>query len=187
MRVIAGTCRGKSLLSPPGVSTRPTSDRVKESLFNILANRLDLTGIRVLDICAGTGGLGIEALSRGAGFCCFLEADASAGTILKKNILHTGYGEKAEILMMDALKALHIIARRTIDFGLVLFDPPYASALYHQIPDLLASSRIITPDSVVVIECSARSALPESFGRLSRFDRRVYGDTALEFFAVEAL
>ncbi len=76
MRVIAGICRGKKLSAPPGKATRPTSDRVKEALFSILASRIDFSAVRVLDICAGTGGLGIEALSRGAMSCCFIESNA---------------------------------------------------------------------------------------------------------------
>ena len=107
MRVIAGTCRGKKLAAPPGITTRPTSDRVKEALFSILASRIDFADIRVLDICAGTGSLGIEALSRGAGSCCFIESNISVKSILDKNLMVTGCQERSEIMNMDAVKALH--------------------------------------------------------------------------------
>jgi len=185
MRIIAGTCRGKKLTAPPGVTTRPTSDRVKEALFSILTSRIDFTGIRVLDICAGTGSLGIEALSRGAGSCCFIESNISVKAILEKNIRDTGNLERSEILTMDAVKALQHLARCGRRFDLAFFDPPYDSALYSRVPDELDSSELLTPGSILVAECSVRNRLQESYGRLQGCDRRVYGETALELFVLE--
>lgn len=185
MRVIAGTCRGKKLSAPTGVTTRPTSDRVKEALFSILASRIDFTDVRVLDICAGTGSLGIEALSRGARSCCFIEYNISVKAILEKNILVTCCQDRSEILTMDAVKALHVIASRGQSFDLVFFDPPYDSELYTRVPEALDSSGVLTPGSILVAECSVRNPLLESYGRLKRFDRRVYGETALELFILE--
>ncbi|MFA7403550.1 MAG: 16S rRNA (guanine(966)-N(2))-methyltransferase RsmD [Pelobacteraceae bacterium] len=185
MRVIAGTFRGKKLSAPPGVTTRPTSDRVKEALFSILASRIDFADIRVLDICAGTGSLGIEALSRGAGSCCFIESNVSVKSILEKNLLVTACKNRSEILSMDAVKALHAIAARSQCFDLAFFDPPYDSELYMSVPEVIVSSALLTPGSILVAECSVRKPLPESYGRLRRFDRRVYGETALELFVME--
>jgi len=185
MRVIAGTCRGRKLLAPPGVTTRPTSDRVKEALFSILASRIDLADVRVLDICAGSGSLGIEALSRGAGSCCFIECNQSVKVILEKNILATCCQDRSEILTMDALKGLKVIAGRAQCYDLVFFDPPYASELYKTVPEALDSIGLLAPAAILVAECSARNPLPESYGRLERFDRRVYGETALELYALE--
>jgi 16S rRNA (guanine966-N2)-methyltransferase len=184
MRVISGTRRGKKLFAPPGVITRPTSDRVKESLFSILGSRIDFTDRCVLDICAGTGGLGIEALSRGAKSCCFLEHNREVKDILEKNILATNYQAQSEILSIDAVKALHVIATRGQCYDLVFFDPPYTSDLYPQILGVLGSSCVLTRDAIVVSECSVRNPLPESYGRLKQLDRRVYGETALEFYAL---
>lgn len=185
MRVIAGICRGKKLAAPPGITTRPTSDRVKEALFSILASRIDFADISVLDICAGTGGLGIEALSRGAGSCCFIESNASVKPILVKNIIVTGFQHCSEIIQMDAVKALHLIAGRSRHFDLVFFDPPYASELYMLVPDVVDSSGLLAPGAVLVVETSVRKGLAESYGSLKRFDRRVYGETALELFTLE--
>jgi 16S rRNA (guanine966-N2)-methyltransferase len=185
MRVIAGICRGKKLSAPPGKATRPTSDRVKEALFSILASRIDFAAVRVLDICAGTGGLGIEALSRGAMSCCFIECNASVKLILEKNILDTCCQDRSEILTMDAVKALRVVAGRTQRYDLAFFDPPYDSELYNYVPEALDSSGLLTPGSILVAECSSRNPLPESCGRLKRFDRRVYGETALELFSLE--
>lgn len=186
MRVISGVCRGRTLAAPAGTATRPTSDRVKEALFSILASRIDFRDICVLDICAGTGGLGIEALSRGAGTCCFIESDRSVKTILDKNLEATGFKDRADVLIMDAVKGLQSVTGRGRMFDLVLFDPPYSSGLYQPVLDALGSSGCLTADSVVVAECSARNPLQESYGRLTRFERRPYGDTVLELYIQEA-
>lgn len=185
MRVVAGTSRGKKLSAPAGVSTRPTSDRVKEALFSILSSRIDFADIRVLDICAGTGSLGIEALSRGAGSCCFIEYSKSVNVVLEKNLLATGYLDRSEILAMDAVRALSFMAGRGRCCDLVFFDPPYDSALYGCVPEALVSSGLLASGSIMVVECSVRNRLLESYGCLKRFDRRVYGETALELFTVE--
>ena len=185
MRVIAGTGRGKKLLVPPGVTTRPTADRVREALFSILGSRIDFADICVLDICAGTGSLGIEALSRGAGSCCFIENNPSVKAILEKNILATCCLSRADIIMMDAVKALNMISRRGKYYDLVFFDPPYDSELYVNVFETLSSSGLLTPGSIMVAECSVRNKLSESYGYLKRFNRRVYGETALELFALE--
>lgn len=186
MRVIAGTCRGRKLSAPPGVATtRPTSDRVKEALFSILTGHIDVTASRVLDICAGTGSLGIEALSRGAVSCCFIESNLSVKTILLKNLQVMGLQDRSEVITMDAVRALHSIAGRGQRFDIAFFDPPYDSGLYERVPEALDVCGLLGPHSVLVAECSARKPLPESYRRLKRFDRRIYGETALEFFAVE--
>ena len=185
MRVIAGTCRGKKLAAPPGMATRPTSDRIKESLFSIINSRIDFTGINVLDICAGTGSLGIEALSRGAGFCCFIESSQSVKTIIERNLLVTCFQNRSQLVALDAVKALHVIAGRGERFDLVFFDPPYDSELYQRVLEVIAPSGLLTTGSILVAECSARKPLTESYGCLKRFDRRFYGETALEFFAME--
>ena len=185
MRVISCTCRGKKLVVPPGITTRPTSDRVKESLFSILISRIDFTDIRVLDICAGTGSLGIEALSRGAGSCCFIESNVAHKVILEKNIQSTHFQAKSEIMNMDAVTALQRIAGRSLSYDLVFFDPPYNSDLYPPVLNLLGSPGLLTSGSFVVAECSVRNPLLETYGTLKRFDRREYGETALELFVLE--
>jgi 16S rRNA (guanine(966)-N(2))-methyltransferase RsmD len=185
MRVIAGTGRGRKLSAPPGIITRPTSDRVKEALFSILASRIDFADIHVLDICAGTGSLGIEALSRGAGSCCFIEYNLSVKKILLENLLVTGCQNRSEIVTMDAVKAIQVIGDRGQRFDLAFFDPPYDSELYRRVPEALDAAALLTPGSILVAECSVRNPLPEAYGRLKRFDRRVYGETALELFIQE--
>lgn len=185
MRVIAGICRGMRLIAPIGKSTRPTSDRVKEALFNIISSRFLFDDAMVLDICAGTGSLGIEALSRGAASCSFVESDRKALACLEKNISDSRLIDRSEIIAMDAIKALSLFARRGKKYDMVFFDPPYDSGLYVSVPETLASLGILDTNALFVAECSTRKPLPGYFGQIIRFDRRVYGDTALEFFTTE--
>lgn len=185
MRVISGICRGMKLAAPPGNATRPTSDRVKESLFNIISSRFSFDDARILDICAGTGGLGIEALSRGAASCTFIENDRKALTCLGKNISDSRLRNRSEIFAMDAFEALPLLARRGRKYDIVFLDPPYDSGLYVSVPEALCSHGLLESNAQFVAECSTRKPLQESFGPLMKSDRRVYGDTALEFFYLE--
>ncbi len=182
MRIIAGEHRGIRLLSPSGLATRPTSDRVKEALFSILSSRINLSDLVVLDIFAGTGSLGIEALSRGARLCYFIEYNRSAVTVLSRNLANIAGSDRSEIFTVDALKALQIISKRDKRFDLVFLDPPYSGNLYQPVLDFLCASGILSPEAIVVAECSARNPLNESYGNLRHVARRVYGDTALELF-----
>lgn len=185
MRVIAGICRGMKLVSPPGNSTRPTSGRVKEALFNIIANRLSFDGARVLDICAGVGALGIEALSRGASSCSFVENDRKVIPYLEKNLEDPRIKNRAEIFPMDAIKALSLFALRGRKYDILFLDPPYASDLYTSVFESLGSLEILDSNVMLAAESSIHYPLPEMSGPLLRIDRRVYGDTVLEFFALE--
>jgi len=172
-------------MAPPGISTRPTSDRVKEALFNIIASGFSFDDARVLDICAGTGSLGIEALSRGAASCSFVENDRKVLAFLEKNISDSRINNRSEIFAMDAVKALSLFARSGRKYDIVLFDPPYDSGLYISVPDALCSLGLLNSTALFVAESSVRKVLPAAFGLLIKSDRRVYGDTALEFFTLE--
>lgn len=185
MRVISGSARGTRLQAPKGVQTRPTSDRVKEALFNIIRSRFELGGARVLDICAGTGALGIESLSRGASTCCFVEVENSAFVALKHNLTTVKYFDKAEVLQLDALKALQMLARRGRCFDLIFFDPPYAADLYNTVPAEICSLSLLSKEGLFVAESSVKNVLPEKIGFLLKIDSRTYGDTALNFYVLE--
>lgn len=186
MRVIAGTARGLRLTAPAGLQTRPTADRVKEALFSILASRREMVGARILDICAGTGSLGIEALSRGASACSFIELDRHVLALLEKNLVKTGLADRGECLLLEALKGLAALSLRKKLFDIVFLDPPYSSNLYTPVLEALSSLSLVSDGGLLVVECAARSPLAERHEMLYRIDRRVYGDTALEFFAREA-
>jgi 16S rRNA (guanine(966)-N(2))-methyltransferase RsmD len=164
--------------------TRPTADRVREALFSIIQSRFELDGATVLDICAGTGALGIEALSRGASSCCFIEKGREAMKCLRENLLATRCADRATLLEMDLLRALPLLAGRGSRFSIIFFDPPYASELYMTVMRDLPSLGLLEPEGLFVAESAARTILPERTGRLVKSDRRVYGDTALELYVL---
>ena len=125
MRVIAGDARGRKLSAPRGLATRPTLARVRESMFSRLSVRLDFQGLRVLDLFAGTGSLGIEALSRGAGHVTFVESARAALIALRRNLDALGFSGRARVLKNDVIRALEVLAAAGEHFDLVLLDPPY--------------------------------------------------------------
>jgi 16S rRNA (guanine(966)-N(2))-methyltransferase RsmD len=186
MRVIAGSARGLKLAAPAGLQTRPTGDRVKEALFSIIASRRELYGTRILDICAGTGSLGIEALSRGAASCTFIEQDRTVLTVLEKNLAKADLAVKGECLLLDVIKGLNHLSRNGKTFDIVFFDPPYSSSLYALVPEALSALSLLSVGGLLVAECSSGTPLAERYDMLVKSDRRVYGDTALEFFVRES-
>lgn len=173
------------LNAPVGTKTRPTSDRVKEALFSILDSNSLLKEALVLDLCAGSGSLGIEALSRGAAHTIFVEKDRTALQALRSNLSRTGFSDQQyEVLAIDCQQALNLLIRRQTMFSLVLFDPPYQSNLYQSVIPLVGS-RLLIAEGVLVAETSARVPLPDRLPPCIRTDRRLYGDTALDFFMLE--
>jgi 16S rRNA (guanine(966)-N(2))-methyltransferase RsmD len=185
MRVIGGTARGRRLLAPRGLDTRPTSDKVKEALFSILAGLLGpLDGNSVLDVFAGTGSLGIEAMSRGAAQAVFIDAGRQAATVLAKNLDATGFSGRSMILTQDFRAAFTRLERAGRNFRLVFLDPPYGKGLLEKSLEQLAESTMLDEGAVVVAELSSREEIGSAFGSLRQCDRRVYGDTALTFFTM---
>jgi len=182
MRVIAGSARGTRLVAPRGMVTRPTADRVREALFSIIQSRHELEGMQVLDICAGTGGFGIEALSRGALSCCFIEKDREALKCLRQNLQAAHCAERATLLEMDLQGALPLLAGRGRCFSIIFFDPPYASDLYLPVAHKISSTGLLAPEGLFIAESAARTILPDRMENLVKIDRRVYGDTALEMY-----
>jgi len=185
MRVIAGNARGMRLVAPTGLQTRPTSDRVREALFSIIENRIMLADAVILDICAGTGALGIEALSRNAASCCFIEKERRATEAIRKNLAAAKATGRARILEIDALKALRLLAEEKVRFDLVFFDPPYSSPLYLPVAAAISGFSLLSDDGMLIVESDRRSLLPEQVGSLVKIDRRVYGDSAIEIYCSE--
>lgn len=183
MRIIAGSARGLPLRVPRGSRVRPTSGRVRTSLFSILGGGVD--GARVLDLFAGCGALGLEALSRGAAFCCFVESARAALAALEDNLARSHLADRARIVGADAwlgLPELETLA----PFDLALVDPPYA--MLRERPNRvlalltsLANSPVLAPAALLVVQHDARSALPPAIGPLTTTDTRTYGTTMLAF------
>jgi 16S rRNA (guanine(966)-N(2))-methyltransferase RsmD len=180
MRVIAGQARGRRLRAPKGRELRPTADRVKEALFNILPH--DLTGRRVLDLFAGTGNLGLEALSRGAASAVLVDIARPATAVIEENVRTLGYGASARVLTTPVFKAVRSLARSGERFDLILLDPPYERGLAGEALKEIAKEGVLAEDGVVVAEHSVRDRLEEKYGALALTDRRHYGDTALSFY-----
>lgn len=182
MRVIAGKARGRKLSAPGGMRVRPTADRVKESLFSMLASRLgEFDGMRVLDIFAGTGNLGIEALSRGASYAVFIDSHPESARIIRKNLELTRCFDRAKVVLQEATGALRQLCHGEAPFQLIFLDPPYREGLTTRVLELLSDSPLVDAGTTIVAEFSSREDISRSFGRLLESERRVYGDSTLSF------
>lgn len=180
MRLVAGRHRGRRLVAPPGHGTRPTSDRVREALFNLLAHSLDWHGLaeaHVADIFCGTGAVGLEALSRGAAFATFVDNDAAAIAATRANIETMGEGRRTSVLRNDATGRLPRPARPV---DLAYLDPPYREEIAPAVIARLHGGGWLAPDALCVIELHRRAPfdIPEGF---ETADDRSYGDTRLLF------
>lgn len=176
MRVIAGTARGRQLVAPRGTATRPISDRVKETLFAILADRV--LDARVLDLYAGSGAVGIEALSRGAALADFVEVDRVALAAVRENLERTGMGDRGSVHGRDVLQYLG--ASSEDRFDLVILDPPYAErAILAPLERLIGR---LAPGAMVVIKHHWRTPVPTPQG-LTTWRQRRFGETTLTFLA----
>lgn len=177
MRVIAGAAKGTRLKAPKGADVRPTADRVKEALFSILAPRLE--GALFLDLFSGSGAIGIEALSRGADRCIFVENSKSSIMLIRDNLVRTKMSEKARIITADARKAVKALAAENIRADLVFIDPPYNSLLITPVLSLICTGAILSKQGLLIIEHDYKDRewlkdYPDS--RIKK-----YGDTALTF------
>jgi 16S rRNA (guanine(966)-N(2))-methyltransferase RsmD len=185
MRIIAGTYRSRILKTLKGLSLRPTSDRLRETLFNVLAPAV--TGSRFVDLFAGTGAIGIEALSRGAAEVVFIENHAPAATLIRRNLESLGIDTGVTVLSVDALRGLAMLAARKNSgapaFDIVFLDPPYAAAEdYARVLEFLGSANLLAPGGIVVAEHRRNFDLPEEPGALKRFRVLRQGDAALSFY-----
>ncbi len=178
MRVIGGTSRGRKLAGPRGLNIRPTADRVKEALFNILSDRL--AGARFLDLFAGTGNVGIEALSRGARQTTFVESSPAAGRLLQDNLERCGFGHLADIRLMPVSRFLK--KRHEPAYDIIFLDPPYQAQELEKVLPSLGHDAIIRPNGVVVVEHFHKSPPGDRIGRLTLLKMYRYGDTCLSVY-----
>jgi 16S rRNA (guanine(966)-N(2))-methyltransferase RsmD len=178
MRVIAGSRKGRRLKAPTWDGLRPTSDKLRETLFNILAPRI--AGARLLDGYAGTGAIGIEAISRGAAHVTFVERDERASALIAENLAHCGVADGYAIIRADIARALDDARRAASTFDIAVLDPPYDRTPE---ADLAAVADVLVPGGVAVLEHARRSSPPEQAGRLVRSRTVTSGDSALTFYA----
>ncbi len=182
MRIVAGKFKGRDINGPTSGATRPTSDRVRESIFNILAHGMEgfvLEDVRVLDLFAGTGALGLEAISRGAKFCCFVDDDAGARGVIRTNAEACGVIGQTRIWRRDAID-LGPCAPHT-PYGLVFVDPPYGKGLGEKALTSVVEGGWLTVGGIVVLEEAAR-AVVAAVPQFTLLNVREYGDTQVRFY-----
>jgi 16S rRNA (guanine966-N2)-methyltransferase len=178
MRVIAGAAKGRRLRGPAGRGTRPTSDLVRGAIFDILRSLgADLS--RVIDLYAGTGALGIEALSRGSEGCDFVERDRASCDIIRENLAHTGLGSKANVHCWPVEKAE---SRLSGPYSLLLADPPYTAEEADRVLAAWGSSSKLTREAVIVLEHSRRRPASPALGDRQLLDTRRHGDTCISIY-----
>jgi 16S rRNA (guanine966-N2)-methyltransferase len=180
MRVVAGSKKGHPLQAVPGKGTRPTVDKVKESIFNMIGPYFE--GGLVLDLYAGTGGLGIEALSRGASKCIFIDANRKAVSVILQNLDSTGLREQAEVYRNDADRALQALKKRELVFDIVFLDPPYAEQKIESQIAMMYDHGLLAPDAIIVTEHDAKDVLCEQIGAVIKIKEVTYGLTAITIY-----
>ena len=181
MRVTGGLVRGRHLAPLKGLKIRPSSDLVRQAIFNLIGQ--DMLGIKVLDLFAGTGSLGIEALSRGAMGTLFIDKSIRAIKLINKNLQRCGYGAVGSIMRKDLARGLP--RNRTFlkkRFGLVFMDPPYGKAFIPPLLKELSAKKMLSPSSIVVAESSKIEPLPAALGELQLVDKRTYGETKINVY-----
>jgi 16S rRNA (guanine966-N2)-methyltransferase len=183
MRVIAGQFRSRPLQSLPGLDLRPTSDRLRETLFNVLGAARDLSGTVWLDLYAGTGAVGIEALSRGARQVYFVEVEKKHARLLRGNLESLGIDSGFEVQEREVVKAIALLESTGVVCDFCFLDPPYRMrGTYEQTLGHLAQSRLLQPSTVVIAEHEKKFDLDERFGALILYRRLDQGDASLSFY-----
>ena len=179
MRIIAGIAKGKKLLSPDDgiATTRPTLDRVKEAMFSIIQAAVPYS--TVLDVFAGTGSLGLEAVSRGAKKCYLVDKSPETFPLLKKNVENLGFSDKCECLNMDSYKALEDVNKREIIFNLIFIDPPYRKNMIPQAIEFIATNNLLEKHGLIVTKIDSVEEIYQGNEKIMLTKSRKYGNTTV--------
>jgi 16S rRNA (guanine(966)-N(2))-methyltransferase RsmD len=181
MRIISGQFRGRVLRGTPPAGIRPTSDKLKETIFNILGSSVE--GSTFLDGCAGLGGIGIEAISRGASHVVFAEQSRKACRIVRENLQSLDIAEGYKILEMELAKALGVCAGEGLKFDIAFIDPPWdRDDIYENALEKFSKAGLLAADGLLIVEYSKRKQMPEATGSLRQTRTLVQGDSALAFY-----
>lgn len=184
MRVISGSARGKKLVSLDGTNTRPTLDQVKEALFNII--QFDIAGKEVLDLFAGSGALGIEAISRGAKSATFCDNSIDAIKVIKTNIQNTKNEDKAVVINKDYMLALKYLSKSNSKFDIIFLDPPYKTDFAYKAIDEIINLNLLSKDGIIILETDDAKKEEEIRKKeIVIFDKRKYGRAILIFIRKE--
>ena len=182
MRVIAGKAKGHLLKVPKGTPTRPATDLVRGAIFSILEN-ITHDWTRVLDLFSGSGALGIEALSRGAGWVDFVDRERRCCDIIRQNLEKTEFTEKSHVYCCDVAKAISFLDK---EYNIILMDPPYSDSSIGKLITKLATSRLVGTDSIVVTTHSHRLPLAQTYAALNLFKERRHGDSCISLYRKES-
>ncbi|KMY49335.1 16S rRNA (guanine(966)-N(2))-methyltransferase RsmD [Peribacillus loiseleuriae] len=180
MRVVSGTCKGRPLKAVSGTGTRPTTDKVKESIFNMIGPYFD--GGQVLDLFAGSGGLAIEALSRGMEKAILVDRDYQSFQTVKTNLEACGFTDCSEVYKNDAERALKAIIKRSLSFSLILLDPPYKQQKLVKLLEMIHDAKILEESGVIVCEHGNDVVLPENVNDLVKWKHENYGIISVSIF-----
>ena len=183
MRVISGIYKGRKLKAIDGMQVRPTSDRLRETLFNVISS--GVKGARFVDLCAGTGAVGIEALSRGAAHVTFIESNRKASQGLADNLQHCEISENVKVINRDVISTLKYFDHHLMQFDYFYFDPPYESELYSQVLWTLAKSKLLAEEGLVIVEHRKNFVLQPNYEHLRPYRQIAQGDSCLTFFSME--
>ncbi|HVN67578.1 MAG TPA: 16S rRNA (guanine(966)-N(2))-methyltransferase RsmD [Candidatus Sulfotelmatobacter sp.] len=179
--MIAGKAKGLHLKTPKADGrVRPLTDRAREALFNILAEKVG--GSSFLDLFAGTGAVGIEALSRGAKIAIFVELNRQVVALIRQNLAITGFTDRAEVYAVDALKAVNILNGKGARFGIIFIGAPYDSPLLAKVLDKIAEGGLLAPDGVLIAEHRKQQEMAIEYGKLQMYRTARYGETVFDFY-----
>lgn len=183
MRVISGAQKGLPLKAVPGAGTRPTTDKVKESIFNMIGPYFE--GGLAVDLFAGSGGLGIESLSRGIDTCIFIEKDPNAIKIIHENLKKCKLEEKAEVYKADATRAIKALEKRQARVDLLFVDPPYQKVGYYELIEQFSQKNLLTEYATILCEHEKGVDLPNSYGPYRLARQELYGSTIISIYQQE--
>ena len=181
MRIIAGLAKGRKIMSPIGMgTTRPTLDRIKEAMFNIIQNRV--YGATVLDVFSGTGSLGLEAASRGAKECYLVDRSSETFSFLVKNVENLKFGEICKCVNQDSYKALEEFSKKNIVFDLIFIDPPYMKDMIPLAVEIIEKEGLLDVDGLIVSKIDSQEEIYKGTDKIVLVDSRKYGNTTVCFY-----
>ncbi len=183
MRVITGLAKGKKLKAPAGLNTRPITDMIKEALFNVLGDRV--RGSTFLDLFAGSGSVGIEALSRGARKVVFVDSSGEAIKIVKENLANCGLESGGEVFRSDVFRALSLLQRQGLRFELIYIDPPFTNdRIFDEVMATVGTADLLKSDATVVIRTPRKKDISSTFNQLLRYRISNYGESNLNYYSI---
>ena len=183
MRVISGICKGLPIKAVPGSNTRPTTDKVKESIFNIIGPYFE--GGLAIDLFAGSGSLGIEALSRGMDSCIFIEKDAKAIQTINENLKKCHLENQAEVYRAEASRAVKALEKREVKIDLLFLDPPYQRIELYNLAETMIQKGLLSSDAIIMCEHEKTVDLPETIDTFSLTRRETYGSTIISIYRMQ--